>query len=499
MARTLGLDVGATAVRGVVVRTSLRRIEVERCVQSPIAAADAPAARAEATSAAIREVLEACGRPPDAVVASLDGHAVSLRPVDLPVAARKRIAEVLPFELESMLPFPIETAVVDYQPVPEAPPGLVRVLAAAVPRARVESLLAELRDAGVDPAEVAVGAVALEGLVALLPELSGEGPHLVVDLGASRTDLCIVAKGRCVLARTVSAGIAGLPRSETELGRALVQTLAAHRAAGGAPVAGVLVCGGGALVGGMIEWLAQRVEGASVRTLSLPGASESDPASHPLFGRAAALAARPAQKAKRLDLRQGDLAYHRTLSGLRRLAPVIAACASLVFFAFVFSTWASYKVLATRHLALEEELARVTKKHFGEETRDPDRARRLLEGRAGPSDPLPRFDAFDVIDALSTAIEPGIVHDVRRLEVEIGSGERDGRLELQGAVASIAERDRIVAELEKHPCIHDIEKGRTSPLPGSDRVQYQLEAVVRCGPSRRPSKTKNRTSRSGER
>jgi general secretion pathway protein L len=499
MARTLGLDVGATAVRGVVVRTALRRTEVERYVEATVAPAESPAARAEARATAIREVVAACGRAPDAVVASLEGSDASVRPVDLPAAARKRIAEVLPFELEAMLPFPVETAVVDYQPVPDAAPGQIRVLAAASPRARVESLLAELRDAGVDPAEVAVGAAALEGLVALTPELGGEGPFLVVDLGASRTDLCIVSKGRCVLSRTVSAGVGGLPRSEPELARAVVQTLAAHRAAGGAPVARVLVCGGGALVDGMIAWLAERVEGAPVSALALPGAPGSEPATHPLFGRAAALAARVAQKAKRLDLRQGDLAYRRALGGLRQLAPLIAVCVSLVFFAFVFSTWASYRVLAARHVALEEELARATRRHFGEETRDPDRARRLLEGRVGPTDPLPRFDAFDVLDALSTAIEPGIVHDVRRLEIEIGAGERDGRLELQGAVASIAERDRIVAELEKHACIHDIEKGRTGPMPGSDRVQYQLEAVVRCGPSRRPAKNKNRNTRSTDR
>ena len=37
MARILGLDVGTTAVRGVVLRTALRKVEVERYVEAPLA------------------------------------------------------------------------------------------------------------------------------------------------------------------------------------------------------------------------------------------------------------------------------------------------------------------------------------------------------------------------------------------------------------------------------------------------------------------------------
>lgn len=497
MARILGLDVGTTAVRGTVLRTALRKVEIERYVEAPLASAqqgepEGPAGRADALATAIREVLAAVGRAPDGIVVAIPGEDASVRPVELPAAAQKRIAEVLPFELEAVLPFPTEDAILDYQLIGKEGTRL-RLLAAATPKARIASLLAELRDAGVVPQEIAVGAAALDGLVGLVPELAGPGPFIVLDVGAHHLDVDILHMGRTEIARTVAAGTAGLPRNEGELTRALVQTLASFRAAGAPAPVKAFICGGGALVDGIVPWLASKLDGAEVVVLTLPAAPGADEAMRPLFARATALAGRTLLKGKRLDLRQGEFAHRRAMGALRAQIPLIAACASAVVLAFVFSTWASYRMLDERRQTLETELARVTLEAFGEETRDPTRAKRLLEGRTGPQDPLPRFDAFDALDAVSRAIPGDVVHDTRRLEIEIRAGEHEGRLELQGTVANIAERDRVVEGLEAHACFHELERGRTSPASGQDRINYTLEAVINCGP--RPAATKNRNRR----
>jgi hypothetical protein len=128
---------------------------------------------------------------------------------------------------------------------------------------------------------------------------------------------------------------------------------------------------------------------------------------------------------------------------------------------------------------------------FNEETRDPDRARELLDGQTGAADPLPKFDAFDAIAAMSEAVPEVIHHDTRRLEIEIGSETHEGHFQIQGVVADIAQRDQVAESLGHAPCFHDLENGRTSPAVGQDRINYQVEGVVRCG----PRITKNRNAR----
>ena len=154
------------------------------------------------------------------------------------------------------------------------------------------------------------------------------------------------------------------------------------------------------------------------------------------------------------------------------------------------------KILNEEHGQLETQLALVTKDVLGEETRSAARARDLLGKGRRIADPLPSFDAYDALGAISNAIASEIKHDTRRLHIELDETGREGRFELQGAVQSIQQRDQIAAELDRHECIEELEKGPTSPGVGEQTVNYKLEGVLRCpGQSDEPSKNKNKRRR----
>ena len=58
----------------------------------------------------------------------LDGRNVSLRPITLPAGAAKRLGDILPGELENVLPFPVSEAVLHHpgemrDHVVHVPPG----------------------------------------------------------------------------------------------------------------------------------------------------------------------------------------------------------------------------------------------------------------------------------------------------------------------------------------------------------------------------------------
>ena len=74
--------------------------------------------------------------------------------------------------------------------------------------------------------------------------------------------------------------------------------------------------------------------------------------------------------------------------------------------------------------------------------------------------------------------------DWASLLIEIDDDGETGRFEIQGTVGFIAERDRLVDELQSHRCFADVEKGSISTAVG-DRKDYKVAVKVEC---ERPSK-----------
>ena len=488
MATVLGLDIRSSEVRGALMRTAMRRVEVVRYLEAPIQTGpDLP--RPEALRLAVQRVVQQAGRPPDRVVTALDGQEASLRVIEVPAGAAKRLAEVLPFELESLLPFAPEDAVLDHQPIDQRE-GQLRVMVAAAPRERIATRLAELRDAGVDPKELAVGAAALDGLVQMLPLLQQPGPFLLLDLDHGESDVCILENGRAAAVRTLSAGLDDLESGKLE--REIRATLTGWRVAGAAQPVQALVMGTGSTWQDIELWLSSKL-GIETRKVPLPVVAGGEEGVTK-FGRAAALAARTAGRAKRIDLRQGEFAQKRAMGALRQHLRLVAACAAAVFLCFAFATWARWAMLDDENEVLRAELERVTEQALGEGTSSPTRVQELLEAGPRDSDPLPKFDAYAVLDALSTLIPQEITHDTRRLHVELDEDGHGGRFELQGTVASVAERDEIASAIEGHECFHEIQKGRTTPGPGNAGLNYQIEATIRCPGAPAPADTRRRRS-----
>lgn len=486
MARTLGIDIDDHAVRGAVLRTAFRRTEVERYLQIPLAALPATPARLPEVHEALQSLLRAMGKPPDTTVTALDGTQASLRVVELPSAASKRVADVLPFELESMLPFDIADAVIDYQVV-GTQDGRLKLLAAAAPRERMRAHLALFQGTALDPREVAVGAAALEGLRHVCPELADK-PVALLELCAGEANLCMLDRGHTTFARTISVGWDGNPKNEAELWQSVHRTLAAYRASGGPPLDTLYVCGIGPLAE-LAPWLARELS-LPVETLTLPtavGSATSADENTLGFSRALALAARTTASGKRINLRTGEFASTRTRTELTGHLSLVAVCAVAVLVALTIMFKAEQSVLRDEQQALRKSLRESTQAIFGKPESDPEAVDKLLAGPQSES-PLPRFDAYDALAAISAAVPTEITHEMRHMRIDLADEKKEGQLELQGGLASIDQRDQIVAKLEAHGCFSEIEQGKTSPGRSADQINYQIEAKVRCPGEGAPTK-----------
>lgn len=476
MARTLGIEITADRVRAALVHAGFRTVAVEQVIELGIDTASQDAETA--LQRTVANVLASFHRPPDAISVAIDGRFVSLRPMTFPVGAAKRIAELLPFEIESLLPFEVEDAIISHQIVRKTADE-IEVLAAAVPKEVIRETLARYEALGLEPRYLCPGAAALDGLIPLVPDLEAGPPTVILRLGPETTDVLIVSEGRNRLARTISHGAEALasPRRAL-LASELKATLSAYRAAGGMPLERAYLIGVEPAEQSQEAFLGEAI-GLPLARMPLPGPEGKEPPP-PRFGLAVALAGRGAVRTDRIDLRRGEFAPPRTSGAILRHWKLLAACIPVVLVSFIFSVVARHSVLEAEAEILREKLASVSKELLGQEVRSASRARTLLGGSLAPADPLPRFDAYDALNAVSQTMPADIVHSLRKLVIEIDDQAREGTLEIHGRVASITERDQIAQALEDHDCLNRVVPGPTTPGRGGEGLNYRLEAEIHC-------------------
>lgn len=490
MARYLGIEVTDTLVKGALLKTAYKKLVIEAVYtvyRTPGPEGLAQAARELAGAVAAQSLVP--GRKAqelDGVYAALPGTDVSLRVVTLPRAVYRRGDKALQAELEGAVPFDIDEAMVDAQVV--APGDPLELLAAAVLTARVESFVAALASAGVDPREVGVAPVALGELAAEIPELSAPGPVVLAYAHDRRAEVVVLQGGVVRFARTLNGLTTPAARE-----RGFRQTIASYRASSGAGPVMAYLCGEEAQVSAQPLMDACGLPAESIAPMpagSLEVASTAGETALWDAPIAVALATRGLGRGKRIDFRKGHLTVSGGAQVLRERAPYLALAASAVVVFWGLATFARYQSLVTERARVQETLGQVSQEVFGERVIDPDRAIALARGDTSSDDvdPLPAADAYDVLGVLSTRIVDTIRHDVEQLSVQ---GEH---VQLQGIVDTLADRDKVVEAMQGYACFPTVRPGRATTNPGDNRQKYTLEIEFRC-PEAQPRTPRGRNPR----
>lgn len=488
MARIVGLDIETDLLRAVCIKTSFRKVEIERYVSIPLHQTEPSESREAELQGALAELSQLLEGQPDVTVCALDGRHVSLRRLSLPKAAEKRAAEVLPFELEPLLPSDVEEVVIDHQPIATDPATQqVELLVATAPHQQVSAAIDQLQRQGIHPRVLCPAPVYLEELAPEAPADGAKPTYMYIELRRDSTEVAILKGERCLVARTLSARFKPAQGGLDQLVRSLKQTIASFRASGAPEPDGIYLAGEGAESHISAMWLSEQL-GRPVEQVELPAAlAAPDEVVSPAYARAFGLAKRGTQSAKRLNLRQGQFSVTQGKAQWTRYANLAASCLVAVVVALMFSLKAQQSFLMDEHNRLQTQLAATTETVFGTAAPTADAAELLIK-QTGNNDPLPRFDALDVLAAISESVAPEITHEVRRLRIEVADDKREGRIELQGMLTTIEQRDAFAAVLEKHPCFKDVEKGKTTSGRGNSYINYQLEAVVQCPGEGSPAK-----------
>jgi general secretion pathway protein L len=474
MAGFVGIDIGKTHVRAVSISVGYKRLSLGRMEEVAVESVES-----------VERAIQAAAAPllvgTDGLAVAIDGDQCFIQRVTVPATAQKRLEEVLPFEIEAQVPVDIDELVYDHRAFrreKSSDPVVVMTAAARIDavRARIELVNAALAR---QPDRVGCGPLVLSNLVSIISGLRGPGPFALVDLGAQRTEVTVLAQGEAVFVRTVSQGVAGLPATAAALASELRQTFLAAAVAVGADLQAAYLVGGGANATGAAEYLAYEV-GVPITPLpafEIEDVSEDNAAKLPRFAKAVALALGVSGRAHDLDLRRGPLEFQRGFGFLKEKLPVLSGLVAAIVISFVFSNWAQMRALDREHEVLVAQLSATSKEVLGEEASDAETAAEALTRAQAvdEADPLPTVDAFDIIVELSKVIPMTMVSDIEEFDMQ------RGHVKVSGVVGSTSDAQSIATEVGKHPCVKDAKIAKITQQVNSERQKYVLELDVRCG------------------
>jgi general secretion pathway protein L len=472
MARHIGIDIGSTHVRALLLSTGYKRIAIEAINEVAI---DSVGSLEQAVQACTSAMLPHS----DGVAVAIDGDTAFVHRMKLPLTARKQIDAILPFELESQMPVDISELVYDYRVLrSDLGRESIDVIAALARTEQVRERIELVKRAvGREPERVGCGSLVLANLVLLAPELRGKSPIALVDLGSRHTEVTVLADGEPIFVRTLSRGVAGLPETANALVAELRQTFLAFLSSTDLAVDSVILLGGGSGASGADQYLSQEL-GFPVRALPTfqVEAGPEVVLALPRFAKALALAAGLSSKAVDLNLRSGPLAYQRGFGFLKERAPLLAGLCAATLVSFLFASWADLHALSREHEDLTQALAAQSQQVLGESLSEPDAVAEAIERAKGKDepDPMPHMDGFDVMVELSNAIPMSVVHDIEELDVD------RGHVKVNGIAGTTADTQNIASEMAKNRCVSGSKIAKVSQVIDGNRQKYTLEFEIKC-------------------
>jgi type IV pilus assembly protein PilM len=208
----VGLDIGSSAVKAVELRASGKGFRVVAIAAEPIppdSIVDGAIIDGGAVADAIKRLFGHKGFKTKEVAASLSGNAVIVKKITLPVMTDKELAESIYWEAEQYIPFDIQDVNLDYQVIdPGTGPdgkGTMDVLLVAAKKEKIADYTNVITQAGRQAVVVDVDAFALQNAYEANYG-GGDAVVVLLNAGASATNINIISNGQSLFTRDVSLG-----------------------------------------------------------------------------------------------------------------------------------------------------------------------------------------------------------------------------------------------------------------------------------------------------
>ncbi|HVO30362.1 MAG TPA: type II secretion system protein GspL [bacterium] len=487
MPQVVGLDIGSRSVKAALFERGFRGLEL-----SSFHKADFDPADPEGVGKALADIASQLTGAPT-VVARLPGDRVLLRFLDMPMSDARKLDQVIPFEVESQVPYELEELVLDHTTVRRSPEGGAKVLVAAARREDVKAAIEQLTAGGMEPRWVVAGPAALASLAVAVPALA-KGVVALVDGGYTRTDVCILRDGKPAFVRTISGGVADIADAHLAGGGPL-ESLESIDVTAGAPEAAamraasefvarelrrtmlsaeieaqlvpekIVFFGGLSRLRGLSALVERTVQipveplvlaGAEWAKVPLTGGAEAE------AGTAVALAFRAVSDSVVPNFRRDEFAWKRDAKELSGVIARLAAAAMVLLFLAFANYVVKERLLASEKKAMDKEIAAEVLAAFPDAPKD-----RLKDGDAAVSIMRGNVDdaetrlaqlgggsnasVLDILKAVSEAAPAGMYIDVKDFDYS------ENKVRLKVVLDSYQDSDKLQAALKKVKMFQNID------------------------------------------
>jgi type IV pilus assembly protein PilM len=207
----VGLDIGSSALKLVELKErkgeySLVRLGVEPL--SPEAIVDGSIMDSALVVEALHRLNDATGSKVMNYATSVSGHSVIIKRIEVPAMSPEELAEQIPWEAEQFIPFDINDVRLDYVVLNEGVPGRenMELILVAAKRDKVNDYVSVISQAGRTPVLVDVDAFAVQNAYEVNYDVDPSKVIALVNMGASVTNINILARGVTAFWRDVDFG-----------------------------------------------------------------------------------------------------------------------------------------------------------------------------------------------------------------------------------------------------------------------------------------------------
>ena len=189
--KILGIDMQSDLIAAVKVEARLRGYHVIECASVMMGDVDG-------LDEALKTMSKHLSLKADTYISTIPGELVSYRNLHMPFKNTKKIKQTLSYEIESMVPFPVEDLVVDFTFIDQQDQG--DILAASIGREYISEYLVSLQNHGVDPDILDISGVPIVLWLLRQAEIPDDG--ILFQMGQKRTTIVLYLKRRISLIRS---------------------------------------------------------------------------------------------------------------------------------------------------------------------------------------------------------------------------------------------------------------------------------------------------------
>ncbi|HYO66184.1 MAG TPA: type IV pilus assembly protein PilM [Archangium sp.] len=212
----LGLDIGSTSVKMILLKEQRKRGQVSYALQSfgmkplpPEAIVDGALMNSTAIVQALQELMSELKIKNKEVAIGVSGHSVIIKKIQMPRMSQEELEESIQWEAEQYIPFDVKDVNIDTQILDAGgndATGQMDVLLVAAKKDMINDYTTVVSESGLQPVVVDVDAFAVQNMFASNYDVPDKETVVLINAGASVVNINIISNGITVFTRDVTIG-----------------------------------------------------------------------------------------------------------------------------------------------------------------------------------------------------------------------------------------------------------------------------------------------------